>query len=120
MPGIHPSSRRQVKWAFAAEARGQFPKKMAREWAHRWKCWTWDKKARGGGLPKDCKDAIDLLQKIHQEHPSWAVPKGVKIPKRRKKHERAIVYQFPRKPEPILMAAYKAPRPRRAGGMTHR
>ena len=92
MPGIHPASRRQVQWAFAAEARGQFGAKpdtpwtspeakkkrsLARDWAHRWKCWSWDEKARGK-LPKDCKAAVKLLEQIRTEHPNWTVPEGIK------------------------------------------
>lgn len=92
MPGIHPASRRQVQWAFAAEARGQFGPKpgtpwtspeakqkrsLARDWAHRWKCWSWDEKVRGK-LPKDCKAAIKLLEQIRTEHPNWKVPDGIK------------------------------------------
>lgn len=128
MPGIHPRSRQQVRWAFAAEARGELrpgastpwtspvareKRSIAREWAHRWKCWSWDKQTRGK-LPKDCKSAIELLQKIHDEHPTWSVPKGVKVPPKRK--PRAMpgrVYTFPKKPERILIAAYKAPKKRR-------
>ncbi len=92
MPGIHPASRKQVQWAFASEARGTFGPKpdtpwtspeakqkrsLAREWAHRWKCWSWDEKARGK-LPKDCKKAVELLDEIRSEHPTWKVPAGVK------------------------------------------
>lgn len=80
MPGIHPSSPQQVRWAFAAEARGKFPAGMAREWAHRYKCWTWDSNSRGGPLPKDCVDAVKILSKIRAKHPSWKVPAGVTHP----------------------------------------
>jgi len=62
MPAIHPRSRRQVRWAFAAERRGEFPRGKAREWAHRWKCWTWA--ASRGPLPRDCADAMELLDKM--------------------------------------------------------
>lgn len=92
MPGIHPASRKQVQWAFAAEARGRLRPKsdtpwtsseakatgsLARDWAHRWKCWSWDEPKRGK-LPKDCKKAIKLLDTIRTEHPKWKVPAGIK------------------------------------------
>jgi len=94
MPGIHPSSRKQVKWAFAAEARGQLRPSpatpwtspeakskgsIAREWAHRLKCWEWDEKVRGK-MPADCKSALELLDTVRREHPSWKVPAGVTRP----------------------------------------
>jgi hypothetical protein len=96
MPGIHPSSWRQVRYAFAAEARGEFPAKKAREWAHRWKCWTWDESARGK-LPKDCKDAIELLERVRTQHPSWKIPKKVLEAERRRELGRVIQIVPPKK-----------------------
>jgi hypothetical protein len=110
MPGIHPASRKQVRWAFAAEARGQFRPKadttwtssaakadrsLAREWAHRYKCWTWDDKKRQAPMPKDCKAALELLRKIRTEHPDWIVPPGVLLPK-----QMATVTKIFRRPPP--------------------
>jgi hypothetical protein len=97
MPGIHPASRKQVLLAFAMEARGKFPSGIAREWAHRWKCWTWDESVRGR-LPKDCKDAYDLLEKIRREHPTWKIPRGVVPTEKRRLHGR-VVKIFPKKPK---------------------
>jgi hypothetical protein len=91
MPGIHPASQQQVRWAFAAEARGQLRASpgttwtareakasgsLAREWAHRWKCWSWDKKTLGKAPPQ-CKEALELLDNIRRQNPTWKVPKGV-------------------------------------------
>jgi len=99
MPGIQPASRKQVKLAFALERRGQFkatPKtpwtseeakrigSLAREWGHRWKCWEWDEKVRGK-MPADCKSALQLLDKLRSEHPTWKVPEGVTRPAPRPK-----------------------------------
>lgn len=77
MPGIHPASRKQVQWAFYAEKQGKLPRGTAREWAHNWKCWTWDAGARGGPLPKECKEAMQVLDEIRTKHPGWKVPAGV-------------------------------------------
>jgi len=94
MPGIHPSSRKQVRWAFAAESRGLLrpgpdtpwtspeaknAQSIAREWAHRWKCWEWDAKVRGK-LPEDCKSAMEFLDTLRRENPTWKVPAGVTRP----------------------------------------
>ena len=94
MPGIQPSSRKQVRWAFTAEAQGllrapsttpwtspeaKSQHSIAREWAHRWKCWEWDEKARGK-MPADCKSALELLDTVRREHPTWKVPAGVTRP----------------------------------------
>lgn len=68
MPGIHPSSRQQVRWAFAAESRGQFPKGKAREWAHNWKCWT------KVPMPPGCGPAMKVLDNVRRQHPTWKVP----------------------------------------------
>jgi hypothetical protein len=55
MPGIHPTSRRQIRYAFAAESRGEMPKGTGARWAHDWKCWT--KKP----VPKGCRAAMKIL-----------------------------------------------------------
>lgn len=62
MPGIHPTSARQVRYAFAAERRGQMPRGTAKKWAHRWRCWELDRK--GKPLPKSCLSAIRMLDAI--------------------------------------------------------
>lgn len=91
MAGIQPSSSKQVRWAFAAERRGQLRPSpstpwtsdvaklegsIAHEWGHRWKCWSWDEKVRGK-IPADCESALQLLDTIRREHPAWKVPAGV-------------------------------------------
>lgn len=142
MPGIHPSSSKQVRWAFAAERRGQLRPSpstpwtsdvakmegsIAREWGHRWKCWSWDEKARGK-IPADCKNALQLLDTIRREHPTWKVPTGVtrkaprpvvvpirppiKVPER--PAARAISIKRPKAPRPtgVEIAAGRRPKPK--------
>jgi hypothetical protein len=124
VPGIHPASRKQVQWAFASEARGAFAPKsdtpwtspqaklkrsLAREWAHRWKCWSWDEKARGK-LPKDCKKAVELLDKIRSEHPKWKVPAGVKRPAPKPK---VVPIRRPVRAPPVPIAARTARLPKK-------
>jgi hypothetical protein len=83
MPGIHPTSRRQVRYAFAAERRGEMPKGTAREWAHRWRCWTAPPSLP---VPAGCADAMRLLAKLSPK--SKVLPIGfARRPKKR--HRRA-------------------------------
>jgi hypothetical protein len=139
MPGIHPSSRQQVKWAFAAEARGQLRPNpnwkstpppdapwtspeakrqgsIAREWAHRWKCWTWDPRAREGArLPKDCKSAMALLEKLRREQPHWKVPAGLTAPPPRLPAKVRVLERPSRAPALPIAARYgRVPKPARA------
>ena len=101
MPGIHPTSRKQVQWAFYAEKQGKLPPGTAREWAHNWKCWTWDAGARGGPLPKECKEAMQALDEIRTKHPGWKVPAGVTAAAPSK----LLVLRRPPSPEALPIAA---------------
>jgi len=133
MPGIHPSSRQQVRWAFAAESRGQFPKGKAREWAHNWKCWT------KVPLPPGCGPAMKILSDVRRQHPTWKVPgpvleaeqlrkKVVPLPERARPAARVagVVYvpimRVKRRPATVPIAAYiaklkkqKLPKPKGLG-----
>lgn len=82
MPGIHPTSRRQVRYAFAAEARGELPRGTARRWAHRWKCWT----NPSASLTKECREAMHIIAGLSRERS--VLPIGLAV-KRHKKKRRA-------------------------------
>lgn len=69
MPGIHPSSRRQIRYAFAAESRGEMPKGTGKKWAHDWKCWTTKP------VPKGCRAAMKILSDARAQ--GYSVPIGV-------------------------------------------
>jgi hypothetical protein len=60
MPGIHPTSARQVRFAFAAERRGEMPPGTARRWAHRLRCFNL---ARKGKMPTECRAALRILER---------------------------------------------------------
>lgn len=105
MPGIHPSSRQQVRWAFAAESRGQFPKGKAREWAHNWKCWT------KVPMPPGCGPAMKVLNDVRRQHPAWKVPGPVLEAEQLRKK----VVRLPERARPAARPAAKVA----AAGVVH-
>lgn len=104
MPGIHPSSSRQLRLMFALESRGQVPKGTARKQAHDWKCWT--KKPGSPG----CKASTKLLAKLRSQ--GYRVPNEVLTAEARgKKNRVGVVKVYPfstRTRKPIPIAAYVA------------
>lgn len=82
MPGLHPKSLRQVRYAFAAEARGEMPKGTGRKWAHRWKCWT---APPSQPLPAGCADAMRILASLSRSEK--VLPIGfARRPAKKKRH----------------------------------
>lgn len=70
-----------MRYAFAAEARGEMPKGTGRRWAHRWKCWT----KPGASLTAACADAMRILDRVSKK--TKVVPIGIAV-KPKKRHRK--------------------------------